>query len=889
MIYRPPKWLDRILEWYCNPDLLEDLQGDLHELYHSKAERAGSKSANLKYAWLVIRSFRLSTIKRASYQKSNVFTMTKTNFKIAARILYQDKFNSFLNIAGLAIGVACFLLLGFYVQKEFSFDQFHSRKDRIYRAWVKEVYSEDKIFFNAVTPLVFEPVFENNFAEIERCVRFDKISLAIGEGEDVENDQVAVISPDFFQVFDFTIIDGQPTNPIPTKNDILISTSYAKKYFGELNPMGRTLILNVREEPREFRVTAVMSDIRETSGIHFDLAISTANTIDIYGEDAMDAWFNVSVETYVLIKENASLSSVEAALPEVIKANMDEELADGVYNIGFQPLTDIHLNGDIPTGLAPVGNKQYVLTLAVISILVVVIACVNYTTLSIGQSLRRTREVGVRKAMGAMRASLIGQYISESILISILSVALGIILAVFLLPSFNSLTGADITMSFEPWHIGLYISLVLLIGVVSGAYPALILSGKKAVAALSGSGNINKQHTIRKGMVVGQFVVAIFLISSTLVMRQQLEYMQTKDLGYNYDTVVSVPLPADPSSRRLTEYISSAMTNGEKLREKLSNYPEIQSTGMGSHVFGTAGWGNLSFTDKFDNFRQFTMLVVDPFYMKTFDISINLGRSFDPDSEADKRNAIVLNQAAAQYFGLEDPIGKSLPSDDFTEHVIIGVTDDFNYSSLHNDVEPLIITQNAGILLPGISDFGFGDSPIPKMVFRYQGGQLLRVREILEKEWSILFPDEQLEFSFVDEDVKYQYAEEEKLNRLISISTILAILIAVLGLLGLTVLVTNSKTKEIGIRKVIGASELSIFSMLAKGFGLQLIIATFIAIPISYLYMRQWLTNFSFQIKMGPLVFILSGSIVLAIALIVISYHTLRASKINPVESLRSE
>ena len=885
----PPKWADRFLEWYCDPYLLEDLQGDLYEIFQQKNKESGIGAARRLYIWLVLRSFRFSALKKVRYKRVNSIGMIRNNLKIATRVMWRDKFNSSINLIGLAVGVACFLLMGFYVQRELSFDQFHSKKDRIYRVWVKEVYAEDKIFFNSITPLVFEKALEENFGELERVVRFDKLSLLVGEGEDRENESVAIISPDFFEVFDFQIIDGNERDPLPTRNDILVSESYSKKYFGELNPMGRKVLVQIGEESREFTVSCVIRDIRQTSGIQFDMAFSDDNSIDVYGERAMNAWFNVATETYALIQEESDISSVEQGIPDMVEANLGDEVQPGEYNIGFQPLTDIHLNREIPPAIAPVGNPEYVTTLGIISILVLIIACINYTTLSIGQSLKRSREVGVRKAMGALKGTLVNQYLTESILIALLSVSIGVGLAYLALPVFNDLTDADISLKFQSWHLLLYGGLVFIIGFSSGIYPALILSGKQAVNVLKGIAGGAGGHAIRKVMVIVQFVIAVFLISSTLIMRQQLNYMQSKDLGYDYQATVSVPLYPDPSSRRLTEFINSAMVKGDVLREKLSLYPEIADIGMGSHVFGSQGWGTLAFTDDQDNFRRFRLLVVDPYYFNTFDLEVNQGRAFDSQSEADKRNALIINQAAVDYFGLDDPVGNRLPKKDFLEHQIIGVTDNFNYASLHDEVEPLVITQDPGILFPGISDYGFDDSPVPKLVFKFTGDQLLRVRDILEKEWDSTFPDEDLEFSFVEEDIRFQYANEERLNRLIVFATILAIVIAGLGLLGLTVLVVNSRIKEIGIRKVIGASSISIFGLLARSFAVQLAVGIGLSVPLTYVYMKDWLMNFSFQTNIGVGAFLISALIATLVSLIVISYHTIKASLINPVRSLRSE
>jgi len=815
--------------------------------------------------------------------------MTRNNFKIALRVLLRDKFNTALSLAGLAIGITCFFLMGFYVKQELSYDQFHSKKDRVYRVWLKEVYGEDKIFFNSVTPWLFETLLEDNFAEVETAVQFDNQNFLVGEGNTRYNENVGIISPELFNVFDFTLLSGNTSAPLQGKNDIVLSESYARKYFGDQHPITKSMLIEMGEETREFKVAAIFEDIRKESSIQFEMAISNENNIDLYGERSLTAWFNVSPETYVLIKDKSSINTVEAGIPEVVMSNLKDRVKTGEYNIGFQPLTDIHLNPAIPVGIAPVGNPNYVSILGVIGLLVLITACANYATLSIGQSLKRSKEVGVRKVMGALRSSLVYQYLSESLLITLFAVIIGVGLTQLGLPIFNELTGADVDIAFEPWHLLLYAGLVLLISLVSGIYPALVLSRLRVISILKGNSQSSNKHFIRKGMVVFQFAITVFLISSTLIMRKQLNFIQNKDVGFNYDATVSVPLYPDPSAQRLSQMTSSAIAKGNLLKEKLNQHPDISKVGMGTHVFGNSGWADLSYTDDKDTFRQFRMLAVDPYYLSTFDIKIKEGRPFDPESGLDKRESIIVNQAAVDYFGLVDPIGKQLPGQDFGTHTIIGVTDNFNYSSLHTEVEPLVITQNIIPIYEGISDNSFGDSPIPKLVFKYNGSQLTKVKYILEKEWKATFPGEELSFNFIEEEMKFQYESESRMNRLVTVSTILSIIIASLGLLGLTVLVINSRVKEIGIRKVIGATEASIFKLLAGSFSLQLLLGITLSIPITYWLMSDWLNDFAYRINIGIEVFALGAIISIAIAFVAISFHTIKAAMINPVDSIRVE
>lgn len=821
--------------------------------------------------------------------------MTGNNFKIAFRVLWRDKFNSSINLLGLTIGIACFLLLGLYVKQELSYDQFHSKKERLYRTWLKEDYGEGRIFYNSTTPLRFEEMFESNFPEVEKAVQYIERQRLVGRGENRINEKVAMISPDFFDVFDFEVLEGNESTPLPGRENLILSQEFAEKYFGDGDPLGKPLAIQIGEEIRDFTVSAVFVNIPRESSIQFDLAISTENGRDMFGDRSYTAWFNVVPETYVLFKENASIAAVNEKMEDVVLGLMgdvgygDGPMQKGQYNIGFQELTDIHLNPSIPLGFAPVNNPQYVFILGIIGVLVLVIACVNYTTLTAGQSLKRSKEVGVRKVLGAVKGTLIYQYLSESLLLALLAMLIGTVITVLLIPTFNLLTGTEIFFEFVLWHVLVYLGIGLVIGLVAGSYPALVISGFKTIDILRGGNQSTGKLAARKGLVIFQFLITVFLISTTLIMKQQVEFLQNKDLGYDYKAVISTRLRADPILQRTSERIISGFENGELLKAKLEKYPEITKIAMGSHMFGTSGWINLAFNDDKGDFRRFRMLVVDAAYMDAFGIKMKEGRSFEIDNGLDQRQSVILNETAANYFGLDNPIGGKLPGVDFGEHQIIGVTEDFHFSSLHSEVEPLVIVQNPVPIFEGISDADGGDSMVPKLVFTYTGSNLQEATEILKKEWEATFPSESWNYNFIDERIKAQYESEARTNKLISVATFLSIAIASLGLLGLTMLVVNSKVKEIGIRKVMGASASSIFKLLAKGFSIQLLIAIVLSVPVTIWLMNKWLANFAYRVDIGIGLFIVSALFSMIIAFIVISYHTVRATKVNPVESLRAE
>lgn len=889
MIPNPPKWADRFLQWYCRPELLEDLQGDLYEVFSHVVSIKGERRASWIYIWLVFRSIRPSAIKLNVKVKNSTFMQSKINLKVAFRVLKRDRTNTLINLLGLTIGISCFILLGLYVKQELSYDQFHAKKDRIYRSWLKEDYGEGKIFFNSETPLRFEALFEENFPEVERSVQIVNFDFLVGQGENKLLEEVMVISPDLMEVFDFKLLSGNQEDPLPNRNDLLISERYARKYFGNNNPVGQPFYVSIGPELREFTVSGLMEDVPNESSLRFDLAISDANNDDLYSEDVRNAWFTIIPETYVLIKENSSIQTVEAGMQDVVMSYLEGEVERDVYQIGFQPLTDIHLNPDIPLGIAPVGNPQYVSILGFVSILVLIIACINYTTLAAGQSIKRSREVGVRKVMGAPRTGLIGQYLTESVLLAQLAMLMGTVFAILLIPTFNLLTGVTLVYDFQWWHVGLYIGIGVLIGLFAGVYPALVISGFKTVSILRGNLQSVGGMSIRKGLVVVQFLMTVFLLSTTLIMKKQVNYLENADLGYDYEAVISTQLPADAAIERMSDRIISGMENGDLLKSRLEQYPEISNIARGSHLFGSNGWVSLAYTDDKGIFRQFRLLVVDDDYLDAFGIEMVDGRGFDAENGMDKRQSVILNETAAKYFDLQEPIGSKLPGDEFEEHRIIGVAKDFHFTSLHTEIEPLIIVQNPIPIIRGVSDGDFEDSVIPKLVFAYSGSSLTNGTEILQKEWETLFPNESWNFEFISDRIQDQYQGELRMNRLISIATVLSIVIASLGLLGLIMLVANAKLKEIGIRKVMGASAGAIFKLLSKGFAWQLLIAIVLSVPLTLWLMNSWLENFAYRTDIGAELFLISAVLSVMLAAMVILYHTIRAMRVNPIKSLRVE
>lgn len=886
----PPKWADRFLELYCKPEYLEEIQGDAHELFMVRMSTQSRMKAKVKFIWDVFRFFKWSNIKKSNKINSNIIEMTRNNFKIAARVLWQQKTNTALNISSIAIGLACFLMISLYLKQEITFDAFHENGERIYRVWAKEDYGEGQVFFysNSAQPLA--PALEANIPEVEATVQYDFANFLVGEGEGRLNERIAVASPNFFSVFSFPIVRGNQIEPLATADAIVLSERYAEKYFGTDEPIGKELMIQVGDNQRAYTVSSVMKNNPKNSGFQFDMMVSNANKELYYSQGALTAWFNIAAETYVLLKEGSNAKAAEAKLPAMIKTVLGDRVQEGEYQLGMQSLTDIHLNTDIPVGILPVGNPKYVYILGTIGFLVLIMGCVNYTTLSTGQSIKRAKEVGVRKVVGANRNGLIWHFLSESILISVLAMAVGVLISYLLMPVFNGLAETDLVMPFDLTSIGLYGLIALAVGFFTGIYPAFVLSKLKLISVLRAGGKNGVGGSwLRKSLVVFQLLLTVFLISGTLIMQKQMNFLQNSDLGYDRDAIVSVDLYGNSDANGMVERINTAFENAKLLKAELSLNPNVDNIGVGNHVFGTPGWTVVGFEDRQGQFKQFTMLITDPYYLSSFDIKMSEGRNFDASLEIDKREGVILNQAAVAFFGYEDPIEKKLPGDSFGNHTIIGVTENFNFESLRTDVGPLVIVQNAELILQGISDISIDSNPLPKLIFKYTGNSLGEVQRLLDEAWSKTFQNEELQFDFVDERLRLQYQSEARVNKILNIATAISILIAAFGLLGLTILVVNTRVKEIGIRKVLGASSGKIFMLLVRSFSVQLTVAIILSVPLTYFLMSDWLNDFAYKVDIGVTEFGLSGMLAVFITLIVISYHAVRAARSNPIKALRTD
>ena len=816
--------------------------------------------------------------------------MLRNYLKIAFRSLWRSKIHSLINVLGLSLGIACCVLIALFVKDEWTFDTFHTKADRIYRVYAREDYGENEKFFNTVTPFPMGPALKDNFAEVENQVRINNIGSPVKVGENLFNEQVTVAGQDFFELFDFEVIDGN-RDALREQSGIVLTQSTAKKYFGATDPINKAISIQLGEAFEEFTVKAVTADVPINSSIQFDMLISDLNFPKLYNPHVLtSAWFNVTPETYVLLKEDVNPTELESKFPSVFQTLLGEEsFKESNYAPGLQPLTEIHLDTSYPAGIAPVSDPKYSYILAAIAVLILLVACINFVTLSIGRSMKRAREVGIRKVVGAERKQLIFQFIGEAVIVTMIALLVGVVLSALGLPVFNNFAGKQLVLAFNAFTISLIVSLVTIIGLMAGSYPAFVLSGFKPIAILKGAiqtGN-NKQR-VRQILVGVQLVLSIFLISSTLIMRQQLSFLQSKNLGFSKEQLAVVQLTV-PRTGRLPERIKAGFDKAEQFKIELAKVQGTAAVCASAHDFGNGSWTNVGYTDDQGTYRTFNLNIVDDEYVPVMKMEMVWGRNFSDNNPSDARRSIIVNEAFAKEYGWTDPVGKRIPGKGFADHEVIGIVKDFNYASLYTSVQPLVMVQDPVIILPGVENIGIENNPVPKLMVRIKPESMSATLDQIKNTWNNLTGGEEFVFTFVDQAMDKQYRSDQNLGKIVSIATLLAMIIGSLGLYALASLAMQNRTKEISIRKVMGATEQSLLVLLSKDYVMLIVVSLLLSVPITWYLMSNWLQSFQYRVDVSWQVFAAAGGLSLVIALLTISYQAIKTAWTRPAETLKYE
>ena len=527
--------------------------------------------------------------------------------------------------------------------------------------------------------------------------------------------------------------------------------------------------------------------------------------------------------------------------------------------------------------------------MAAIASLILVVACINFVTLSVGRSIKRGKEVGIRKVVGAQRGQLITQFIGEALIVTWVALILGMLAAWFSLSTFNELSGKQLIFPWNGFLVSIMLSLLFVIGLIAGSYPAFILSAFKPISILKGgiqSGSSKQQ--LRKWLVGVQLVLSIFLVSSTLIMSEQLNFLQNKNLGFNKEQLAVIRLQV-PRGGRLPERVKLGFEKAELFKTEFSKIPDIVSTCASSHDFGSGNWMSVGYTDDAGVYRNFNVNSIDDEYILTLKMELVQGRNFSQDIPSDARRGVIVNEAFIKEYGWSDAVGKKIPGKNFLDHEIIGVVKDFNYASLYTKVQPLVMVQDPAIILSGVQNISIDSSPLPKLIVRLQPGNMQATIDQIKAVSERVSSGEEFTFAFVDQTLAAQYRSDQNLGKIVRIATMLAMVIGSLGLYALASLAMQNRTKEISIRKVMGATEQSLLMLLTKDYVILIFISLLLSVPITWYMMNQWLESFEYRVVIGWQVFVWAGSLSLLIALITISYQAIKTAWTRPADTLKYE
>lgn len=799
------------------------------------------------------------------YKLSWSFVMFKNYLKIAIRNIKKQKFYSLINLFGLAIGFFCCILIFCYVQFELSYDKFHAKGDRIFRL-VQKNY--------AVTNPPTAPLMKQDYPEIEETVRIIPRGRLPLKYKDIQHyeEHIYYTNPSFFKVFSFPLIKGDPEEVFQSGYTAVITEEIALKYFGDNDPLGKIINLNNNEN---YTVTGVLKNIPDNSHLQFNILLSFETYRIVQNNRIMEMWQNNYISTYMLLRKNVNFNDLEKKFSAFVEKYMSE--LDGQYGekteLYLQPLDRIHLYSNLTADRAKTGDIKYIYIFSSIALFVLALACINYMNLSTARSVKRAKEIGLRKVSGADKAKIIKQFIVESVLFVFLAFIISIFFAYALIPVFKTLTGIQLNFTFSDtaWILPLMILLIIIVGISAGSYPAFFLSSFQPVAVLkSNFTGSDSRSLFRKILVFLQFAVSISLIIGTGIISKQIKFLKNKRLGFNKEQIVCLPVMDN-----------NVLNSVDAIKKELLKHPDIINVSASLRIPG----GSVDYVpmvpEGFEKTESVTMfrIPIDENFIPALGIEISEGRNFSDRYSSDVENSVIINETAVKRFGWKNPIGKTIVEyaspDQTIKKTVVGVVKDFHFKSLREGILPMYIEYTK-------TGFNF-------ISIRFDTGKVSEVMNFLENKWKTFDPGRPFEYIFLDDTFDNMYRTEEKMQQLFSYFTFLAIFIALLGLFGLAAFTVERRTREIGIRKVLGAPVTNIIYLILKEFVILVLLANIIAWPLSWFIMNKWLLNFAYRTGIGFEIFLFSAFIALFVAVVTVSSQALKAAVANPVDSLKNE
>lgn len=857
---QPPEMLLKLLRSFCDPNLIEDVEGDLTELYQTRA-RSGKRKADWLFAKDVILLFRPGIIRNLHWSNSIMtFDMLLHHFKTAFRLAVRHKGYALLNLSGLVVGLASCLLILLWVNDELSVDKFHVKSDRLYQVFRDMVQASGEIETTEAIPQPLELELKNSYPEVEHVTILSwELELLFRLDNEALYETGRYASAEFFQVFSFPFLAGDPATALTEVHNVAISRRLAEKFFGDTwqEAIGKNITIDERQE---FTVTGVFENPPATSSLDFDFILPAQEYIQ--RNDWVEDWFSGGFRMYLTLKEGADADAVKGRIHQEVNKHTDYAADEPIY---LQRFADHYLYSDFQKGVASGGRIEYVRILTAIAFFILLIACINFMNLATARSSTRAREIGVKKVMGAQRASLGMQFFMESFLHALISMGLGLAIVYLSLPFFNDLTGKTLTLDFtnEKLWMGI-VGITIATGLLSGSYPALLLSSFKTINSLKGKGRQGARGiNLRHGLATFQFALSIFLIGGTIVVSRQMDYILSKDLGLDKENVVMVGLEGDLFGKN------------EVYRTALKQIPEVKDVTFTSGnplSYGSSTSGAMWEGKNPGDVVEINVLSVDSDFLRTMDIDLVAGEDFTNNFKSDSAH-FLINEVLAGIMGFDNPVGKKL-SVWRTDGTITGVVRDFHMSSLYDPIQPLIIRFN-----PKSTGSAF---------IRTQGSTqqaLTRIEEVT-REINPAFP---FRYSFLGQEYASRYEGERAVSALVDVFAIVSIFLSCLGLLGLSSFSADQRSKEIGIRKVHGARVSGLVFLLSQSYTRIIAVAFIIATPISYFYMQHWLSNFAFKTELSLFHFVVSGFVAFTLGALTVGIKSYQAATANPVKTLKEE
>ncbi len=866
-------------EWFLSRILRDEVWntplGDFAEVYRSIARERGTFRARLWYWGQILRLLPGKTF-NTIYWRLNMF---KNDMKMALRTIKHNKGYTLINMTGLAVGIASCLLILLYVKHELSYDRFHENAERIVRIGMRAEFGTNN-FIIADGPAPLAETLRTDLPEVVDSTRlFSVRQTYLGyEDKQFKEEDFVYADPNIFDIFTLSLIAGDPETVLAQPGSILITPAIAEKYFGSMDVLGKVL---QGEDDQSFKVTGIMQELPDNSHFRFDLMASSVG----YPPSEGSQWIDNGVFTYVLLAENIPVSQLDAKLPELTKKYVEPTIQEGFgmsfdkfletgnfFGFHTQPLLDIHLHSQVSNDWETSGNYDTVLIFAAIALLILIVACINFTNLATARASKRANEVGVRKVVGSYRRQLVQQFLTESLFLSALAFSIALVLVRISLPGFNKLMDKEITMAMlGTWYIPpLLIVFAFGVGILAGVYPAFMLAAFRPAAVLKGKIQSSlRGRRLRNGLVVFQFFTTVILFIGTILIFNQLQFMRDKDLGFDKEHIVVV------------QNAHMIGDQQEAFKAELSKNPNI----LGASYSATGPFMSLTaqiFRKEGQDIQTTYTLVnieTDHDYLDTLRLEMKDGRFFSRDNTTDT-SAIILNEAAVRAMGLEEPvIGKQMQmlSDEGQSFTIIGTLKDFHMQSLHEAIRPMVMTLKQP------------DRPVSLLSLRISPGKTVDTLAYLEEQWKAFGPVQPVDYVFMDERFERGYETEIRTGNVFSAFAGLAIFIACLGLFGLASFMAEQKTKEIGVRKILGATIPGILALLSKEYVKWLVLANLLAWPLAYYALHKWLQNFAFRTSITVWPFLLAGGAALAVALLTVSYQSIKAALAQPIKSLRYE